>query len=126
MKTLEQLYEGKAKKIFKTDNENVFLVEYKDDATAFNGEKKGSIKHKGVLNNKISAALFHMLEMKGIPTHFIELVDDTHMLVKKVEIVPLEVIIRNIVAGSMAKRLGRAEGTELLNQLSSFLLKTMI
>lgn len=107
------LYEGKAKKVFKTDNENEYIVSYKDDATAFNGVKKGTIAEKGVVNNTMSAVIFKMLEEKGIPTHLIELLNDRETLVKAVEILPLEVIPRNIAAGSLAKRLGLEEGTVL-------------
>lgn len=120
MKQQEQLYEGKAKRIFKTDDENVYLVEYKDDATAFNGEKRGSIAHKGVLNNKISAWLFDYLGNNGIDNHLVEVIDDDHQLVRRVEIIKLEVIIRNIVAGSMAKRLGLEEGMELKEPIIEF------
>ncbi len=113
MNKLDMLYEGKAKKIFKTDETGKYIVEYKDDATAFNGEKKGSIMDKGVVNNKMTAIIFTYLEENGIPTHFLELLSDREQLVKQVEIVKLEVILRNIVAGSMAKRLGIEEGTKL-------------
>lgn len=113
MKKMEQLYEGKAKKVFATDDADFCIVDYKDDATAFNGQKKGTITGKGVVNNKMSNYLFKLLEKKGIPTHFVEQLSDRETLVKKVEIVPLEVIIRNKAAGSMAKRLGLKEGTEL-------------
>lgn len=113
MKKLEQLYEGKAKKVFQTDVENVYIVDYKDDATAFNGQKKGSIAGKGVVNNRMSNFLFKVLEAKGIPTHLVEELSDRETAVKKVEIVPLEVIIRNIAAGSFSKRYGVEEGTEL-------------
>lgn len=109
----EQLYEGKAKKVFATSDPDVVLVSYKDDATAFNGLKKGTIAGKGVVNNRMSNHMFRMLEKAGVPTHYIEELSDRETLVKKVEIVPLEVIIRNIAAGSMSKRLGIAEGTEL-------------
>ncbi len=112
MKKLEMLYEGKAKKVYKTDSEKYYIVEYKDDATAFNGVKKGQIAGKGVVNNKMSSILFTMLEEAGVPTHFVERIGDDEQLVKAVEIVPLEVIIRNTIAGSMAKRLGIKEGTE--------------
>ncbi len=112
MKKLEMLYEGKAKKVYKTDSEKHYIVEYKDDATAFNGVKKGQIAGKGVVNNKMSSILFAMLEEAGIPTHFVECISDDEQLVRAVEIVPLEVIIRNTIAGSMAKRLGIKEGTE--------------
>ena len=109
----EQLYEGKAKKVFATSDPDVVLVSYKDDATAFNGLKKGTIAGKGVVNNRMSNHMFRMLEKAGVPTHYIEELGDRETLVKKVEIVPLEVIIRNIAAGCMSKRLGIAEGTEL-------------
>ena len=113
MKELEMLYEGKAKKVFATDDPNLVIVDYKDDATAFNGLKKGTIVGKGVINNEMTNFLFKKLEEKGIPTHFVEELDDRKTLVKKVEIVPLEVIIRNKVAGSFAKRMGLEEGMEL-------------
>ncbi len=123
MQKLEMLYEGKAKKLYKTDNAKEFLVEYKDDATAFNGEKKGTIVGKGVVNNKMTAIIFNLLEEKGIPTHFIKLVDDNHQLVKAVEILPLEVIVRNLIAGSMAKRLGIEEGTQPKKIIQEFCYK---
>ncbi|GAA0070724.1 phosphoribosylaminoimidazolesuccinocarboxamide synthase [Clostridium sardiniense] len=110
---LEMLYEGKAKQIFRTDKENEVIVHYKDDATAFNGEKKASIDNKGVLNNAITSNIFEMLNEAGIKTHFIKKLNDRDQLCKKVEIVPLEVIVRNVAAGSMAKRLGLEEGFEL-------------
>lgn len=113
MKKCEQLYEGKAKKVFKTDNEDCYIVDYKDDATAFNGEKRGTIEQKGVVNNRVSNHLFKLLESKGIPTHFVEEISDRETIVKKVTIVPLEVIVRNIAAGSLSKRLGLPEGTKL-------------
>ena len=113
MEKLEMMYEGKAKKIYATNKADEVVVYYKDDATAFNGEKKGQIEDKGVLNNAITSMLFEMLNNKGIPTHFIEKLNDREQLCKKVEIVPLEVIVRNVAAGSMAKRLGLEEGTEL-------------
>ena len=113
MKKLEQLYEGKAKKVFATDDSDVVLVEYKDDATAFNGLKKGTIQGKGVINNRVTNFLMKMLEKNGIPTHYIEEISDRETLVKKVTIVPLEVIVRNIAAGSLSKRLGLPEGTKL-------------
>ena len=109
----KQLYEGKAKKVFATDDPKVVLVDYKDDATAFNGLKKGQIAGKGVINNRMSNMMFRMLEKKGIETHYIEEVDDRRTLVKKVEIVPLEVIVRNVAAGSFSKRYGVPEGTPL-------------
>lgn len=107
------LYEGKAKQIFSTENQNEYLVYYKDDATAFNGEKKASINSKGILNNKICTVMFEMLEKEGIETHFIKGVSDREMIVKKVEILPLEVIVRNITAGSFCKRYGIEEGIVL-------------
>ena len=106
----EQLYEGKAKKVFATEDPELLIVSYKDDATAFNGLKKGTIRGKGVINNKMSNALMRMLEGKGIPTHFVEEINDRETVVKKVQIVPLEVIIRNISAGSFAKHYGVEEG----------------
>ena len=113
MKRLEQLYEGKAKKVFATDDPHVVLVSYKDDATAFNGLKKGTIVGKGAINNRVSNFLMKMLEQNGIPTHLIEEISDRETLVKKVAIVPLEVIVRNIAAGSLSKRLGLPEGVKL-------------
>ena len=110
MKKMEQLYEGKAKKVFKTDDENLYIVDYKDDATAFNGLKKGQIAGKGVVNNKMSNFLCRLLESRGVKTHYVEELSDRETLVKKVSIVPLEVIIRNISAGSFAKRYGVEEG----------------
>lgn len=107
------MYEGKAKKIFSTDNSDEVLVYYKDDATAFNGEKKASIASKGILNNSITSLLFEMLNEKGVKTHFIKKISDREQICKKVEIIPLEVIVRNVAAGSMAKRYGLEEGTEL-------------
>ena len=113
MKKLEQIYEGKAKKVFKTDDPELYIVDYKDDATAFNGQKKGTIKGKGAINNRVTNYLMKMLESKGIPTHFVEELSDRETVVKKVSIVPLEVIVRNIAAGSMSKRLGIPEGKPL-------------
>ena len=111
MKKGVQLYEGKAKKVFATDNPDILIVDYKDDATAFNGEKKGTIVGKGAINNRMTNYLFQQLEKEGIPTHFIEEISDRETAVKKVSIVPLEVIIRNVAAGSFSKRLGVEEGT---------------
>ena len=113
MKKLEQLYEGKAKRVYKTDEENFYIVDYKDDATAFDGKKKGTIVGKGAINNKITNMLMQMLETKGIPTHFVKELSDRETVVKKVKILPLEVLVRNTVAGSLAKRLGLPEGTKL-------------
>ena len=110
MEKREQLYEGKAKKVFATDNPDLYIVSYKDDATAFNGLKKGTIEGKGAINNVMSNRLMAMLEKHGIPTHFVEQLSDRDTLVKKVSIVPLEVIVRNISAGSFSKRYGVKEG----------------
>ncbi|GAA0123212.1 MAG: phosphoribosylaminoimidazolesuccinocarboxamide synthase [Clostridium argentinense] len=107
------IYEGKAKKVFSTDKSDEVLVYYKDDATAFNGEKKASIASKGILNNSITSLLFERLNEKGVKTHFIKKVSDREQLCKKVEIIPLEVIVRNVAAGSMAKRYGLEEGSKL-------------
>lgn len=111
MKKKKQIYEGKAKKVYETDAPDYVIVSYKDDATAFNGLKKGTIKGKGAINNMMSNRLMEMLEKRGIPTHFVKELDDRNTLVKKVEIVPLEVIIRNVAAGSFSKRYGVPEGT---------------
>ncbi|MBQ7433363.1 MAG: phosphoribosylaminoimidazolesuccinocarboxamide synthase [Lachnospiraceae bacterium] len=113
MEKLEQLYEGKAKRVYTTDVEDVYIVDYKDDATAFNGLKKGTISGKGVINNKMSNHLMQILEKEGVPTHFVEELSDRETAVKKVEIVPLEVIVRNVAAGSFSKKLGIEEGTPL-------------
>ncbi|CCO09224.1 phosphoribosylaminoimidazolesuccinocarboxamide synthase [Desulforamulus hydrothermalis] len=113
MQKLAMIYEGKAKKVYRTDNPDYYWVEYKDDATAFNGQKKGTIDNKGVVNNKVSAVFFQLLEKEGIPTHFVELVSDREMIVKALQIIKVEVVVRNIVAGSLAKRIGLPEGTLL-------------
>ena len=120
MKKLEQLYEGKAKKVFATDDPDVVIVDYKDDATAFNGLKKGTIAGKGVINNKMSNMMFRIMEQHGIPTHFVEELSDRETAVKKVQIVPLEVIIRNTAAGSFSKRYGVPEGTKLATTVFEF------
>ena len=114
MKKTQQLYEGKAKKVYATDVEGIYIVDYKDDATAFNGEKKGTIAGKGVINNRVTNYLMKMLEEKGIPTHFVEQLSDRETAVKAVRIVPLEVIIRNRAAGSICKRLGLEEGMDFV------------
>lgn len=124
MEKKEQLYEGKAKKVFATDDKDFCIVDYKDDATAFNGLKKGTITGKGVVNNKMSNYLFQLLESKGIPTHFVKQLSDRETLVKKVEIVPLEVIVRNKAAGSLAKRLGMPEGTQMKCPVLEFCYKS--
>jgi len=123
MEKTVQLYEGKAKKVFATNDENLCIVSYKDDATAFNGEKKGTILGKGVINNRLTNRLMLLLTEKGIPTHFVEELNDRETLVKKVSIVPLEVIIRNISAGSFAKRYGVEEGIVFKNPTIEFSLK---
>jgi len=123
MKKCELLYEGKAKKVYATDDKDYCIVDYKDDATAFNGLKKGTIVGKGVVNNKMSNYMFKMLEEKGIKTDFVEELSDRETLVKKVEIVPLEVIIRNKAAGSLAKRLGMEEGTPMKTPVLEFCYK---
>ena len=114
MKKCEQLYEGKAKKVFATEDPNLCIVDYKDDATAFNGEKKGTITGKGVINNRVTNHFMQILEEKGIPTHFVKELSDRETAVKKVDIIMLEVIIRNIAAGSFSKRYGVKEGTKLI------------
>lgn len=114
MTKTKQLYEGKAKKVWATDDENIVIVDYKDDATAFNGIKKGTIAGKGVVNNKMSNYLMQLLENHGVPTHFVKELSDRETAVKKVTIVPLEVIIRNRAAGSICKRLGLEEGMDFV------------
>lgn len=123
MKKLEMLYEGKAKKVYKTDDERFYIVEYKDDATAFNGLKKGTIVNKGIMNNQISAKLFNILEEKGVETHQVEKISDREVVVKKVKIVPLEVLVRNYAAGSLSKRLGLEEGVKLNSTVLEFCYK---
>ena len=120
MEKKELLYEGKAKKVYTTENPDVLIVDYKDDATAFNGVKKGTIVGKGVVNNRMTNHIFKLLEEKGIPTHFIEELSDRETAVKKVEIVPLEVIVRNVAAGSFSKKLGIEEGFRLLSPTLEF------
>lgn len=112
MEKMNLLYEGKAKKVWTTADEDMLIVDYKDDATAFNGEKKGTIVGKGAINNRMTNHVFKILESKGVPTHYVEELSDRETVVKKVEIVPLEVIIRNVAAGSFSKRLGVEEGTK--------------
>jgi|GEM_PF-14554 len=120
MKKCELLYEGKAKKVFTTDEPDVLIVDYKDDATAFNGLKKGSITGKGAINNRMTNHIFKMLEVNGIPTHLVEELSDRETAVKKVEIIPLEVIVRNVAAGSFSKKLGIEEGRKLLSPTLEF------
>ena len=118
-----QLYEGKAKKVYNTTDENCYIVSYKDDATAFNGLKKGTIEGKGSINNRVSNYLMSLLEKEGIPTHVVEQLNDRETVVKKVKIVPLEVIVRNIAAGSLSKRLGIPEGIKLASPVLEFCYK---
>jgi len=120
MEKRELLYEGKAKKLFTTDNENNLISEFKDDLTAFNGEKKSSEIGKGALNNKISTELFKLIEAKGVPTHFIEMLDDNHMLHKRVDVILIEVIVRNIATGSLSRNLGIEDGKVLPFTLVEF------
>lgn len=123
MEKREQLYEGKAKKVFATENPDVVIVSYKDDATAFNGLKKGTILGKGAINNRVSNHLMRLLEKEGVPTHLIEELNDRETAVHHVKIVPLEVIVRNIAAGSLAKRLGVPEGTKLASTVLEYCYK---
>ena len=123
MDKLDQIYEGKAKRVFATPDPNLCIVDYKDDATAFNGEKKGTIIGKGAVNNRLSNHLMALLEKEGVPTHFVEEINDRETIVKKVTIVPLEVIIRNIAAGSFSKRYGVEEGKLLGMPTIEFSLK---
>ncbi len=116
----EQMYEGKAKKVYATNDPDLVIVDYKDDATAFNGEKKGTISGKGVINNRMTNFMFKMLEKEGVPTHLVEEISDRETIVKKVSIVPLEVIVRNVAAGSFSKKLGIEEGTKLLQPTLEF------
>ncbi len=120
MQKLEQLYEGKAKKVFATDDPGLLIVEYKDDATAFNGKKKGTIAGKGIINNRMSNALMRRLAAAGIPTHFVEELSERETLVRKVEIVPLEVIVRNVSAGSFCRRYGFPEGVRFAEPTLEF------
>ncbi|MBR1445201.1 MAG: phosphoribosylaminoimidazolesuccinocarboxamide synthase [Firmicutes bacterium] len=120
MQKLDLMYTGKAKKVYSTDDETLCIFEYKDDATAFNGEKKGSFEGKGIINNKMANIIFRLLEKEGIRTHFVEQLSDRETLVKKVNIIPLEVIIRNVAAGSFSKRYGVKEGTALESSTIEF------
>ena len=123
MQKLEQLYEGKAKKVFRTDDPELYIVDYKDDATAFNGLKKGTIAGKGAINNRMTNSMMQLLEQHGIPTHFVKELSERETLVKRVKIVPIEVIVRNVAAGSLAKRLGLAEGTRLKSTVLEYCYK---
>ncbi|RLJ81667.1 phosphoribosylaminoimidazolesuccinocarboxamide synthase [Planococcus citreus] len=123
MEKAQLLYEGKAKRLYKTDEQGILWVEYKDSATAFNGEKKEEISGKGRLNNQITSLLFEKLKANGIASHFVKQLSDSEQLVREVSIVPIEVVVRNIVAGSMAKRLGLEEGKEIEKPVVEFYLK---
>ena len=113
MEKIEKIYEGKAKTLYTTSDPDLLVQHFKDEATAFDGKKKGTIENKGVLNNKISTRIFKYLESKGVKSHFVEMLNDREMLIKKLRIIPVEVVVRNIVAGSLSKRLGIEEGTVL-------------
>ena len=123
MQKRTMLYEGKAKRVYETDDKDLYIVSYKDDATAFNGKKRGSILGKGAINNKVTNHMMQLLEGKGIPTHFVEQLSDTDTLVKAVKIIPLEVIVRNIAAGSLSARLGLEEGVHLATPVLEFCYK---
>lgn len=123
MKKQEKLYEGKAKILYATDNPDLVVQYFKDDATAFNAQKKGTIVDKGVMNNKLSTTLFEYLAKGGIKTHFVEKLSDREMLCKKVSIVPVEVVVRNVLAGSLAKKLGMEEGVQLKQPVIEFYYK---
>ncbi|MGD9926792.1 MAG: phosphoribosylaminoimidazolesuccinocarboxamide synthase [Sphaerochaeta sp.] len=123
MQKRTMLYEGKAKRVYETDDKDLYIVSYKDDATAFNGKKRGSILGKGAINNKVTNHMMQLLEREGIPTHFVEQLSDTDTLVKAVKIIPLEVIVRNIAAGSLAARLGLDEGVHLATPVLEFCYK---
>ena len=123
MEKLKLLYQGKAKRVYQSDDENLCIVDYSDDATAFNGVKKGTINNKGAINNQLSNYFMKELETVGIPTHFVKELSDRETLVKKLKIIPLEVIVRNIVAGSLSKRIGIEEGFELKNPIIEFCYK---
>ena len=120
----EMFYEGKAKKLYTTDNPDLIIQYFKDDATAFNGKKKDTIEDKGVVNNRMSELFFGLLEREGVPTHFVRRLNDREMLSKRLEIIPCETVVRNIVAGSLAKRLGRTEGEELKSPFVEFYYKS--
>ncbi|MCL4874082.1 phosphoribosylaminoimidazolesuccinocarboxamide synthase [bacterium] len=124
MEKREKLYEGKAKVLYATDDKDLLIQYFKDEATAFDGKKKGVIEEKGVLNNKISSAIFKMLESNGVKTHFVEQLNDREMLVKRLRIIPVEVVVRNLIAGSLSKRLGIEEGTALSEPIVEFFYKS--
>jgi phosphoribosylaminoimidazole-succinocarboxamide synthase len=121
---LEQFYEGKAKKLYSTSDPDLIIAYFKDDATAFNAKKRGTIEDKGVVNNRMSELFFTLLERNGVPTHFVRRLDERNMLCKRLEIIPVELVVRNIVAGSMAKRLGREEGETLKRPVIEYYYKS--
>ena len=124
MERLEKIYEGKAKIIYNTSDPDLVIQYFKDDASAFNGVKKGTIVDKGVMNNHISSRIFQYLESEGVETHFVETLNDREMLVKKLDIIPVEVVLRNVAAGSLTKRLGIEEGTVLDKPILEFFYKS--
>lgn len=124
MEKREKLYEGKAKVLYSTDDKDLLIQYFKDEATAFDGKKKGVIEEKGTLNNKISSAIFKMLESNSVKTHFVEQLNDREMLVKRLRIIPVEVVVRNLIAGSLSKRLGIEEGTALSEPIVEFFYKS--
>lgn len=124
MKRGELLYEGKAKQVYATDNPDYVIQYFKDDATAFNAKKKGTIASKGVVNNQISETFFRLLESQGVPTHLVERLSDREMLVKKLEIIPVETVVRNLIAGGLAKRLGLEEGRDLARPILEYFYKS--
>jgi len=124
MEKRELIYEGKAKRVYTTDNPDLVIQYFKDDATAFNAKKRGTIVEKGILNNRMSETFFRLLEQAGIPTHFVERLDDREMLVKRLEIIPVETVVRNIIAGSLARRLGLQEGQPLSQPILEYFYKS--
>ena len=124
MKKIEKIYEGKAKIIYTTDDPDLLIQYFKDDATAFNAKKRGTIQNKGILNNKISSIIFEFLEQRGVRTHFMERLDDREMLVKRLKIIPIEVVVRNVAAGSLSKRMGVEEGTTFKDTVLEFYYKS--
>jgi phosphoribosylaminoimidazole-succinocarboxamide synthase len=121
---LDMFYEGKAKKLYATSDPDLIIQYFKDDATAFNAKKRGTIEEKGVINNRMSELFFTLLEREGVPTHFVRRLDDRQMLCRRLDIIPVETVVRNIVAGSLAKRLGRQEGEELKNPIVEYYYKS--
>jgi len=124
MEKREMIYEGKAKRVYTTDNPDLVIQYFKDDATAFNAKKKGTIVSKGIINNELSETFFRLLERAGVPTHFVERLNDREMLVKRLDIIPVETVVRNIIAGSLAKRLGLEEGKSLSQPIVEYYYKS--